>query len=321
MDTRYDMQMMVQVSKLYYLDRLTQQSIAKELGISRSYISMLLSEARYLGIVEINIKNPLSTNEDLAAEMKETFGVDNCYIIPTGVTAIKPLTKIVAAQGVLVAEKLIGNHSNIGIAWGTTCYEFMTAFTNNSGLSDVNVVPLIGGSYRVSSEYQLNEMVRMFAEKLMGTPSFIYAPAQAETSEEKATYMKSQYMKSIVEKWSNLDLAIISIGAPPEFYSNKETIDAVIMRQEYENSPDKSVGDISARQFNLQGRFLDCDYNNMIMGISESDLRKARNVLCIVAGNHKLLSIIGALKLNIITHFITDENTAAALLDLVEEKV
>ena len=63
MESRYDMQMMVHVSRMYYIEGLTQQSIAKELGISRSYISMILSEARELGIVEINIKNPLASNE------------------------------------------------------------------------------------------------------------------------------------------------------------------------------------------------------------------------------------------------------------------
>jgi len=316
METRYDMQMMVQVAKLYYLDGLTQQSIAKELGISRSYISMILSEARYLGIVDITIKNPLSTNDNLADALKKSFGIKHCYVIPTGVTAIKPLTKIVAAQGVLIAESLIESHSTVGVAWGMTCYEFMTAFSNESGLSDVNVVPLIGGSYRLSSEYQLNEMVRMFAEKLMGTPSFIYAPALADTVEEKAMYMNSQYMQSIVKKWSQLDLAVVSVGAPSEYYNSKEPFDPKTLRREYEKSKGKSVGDIGARRFNIQGEFLDNEYNNRIMGITEDDLRHAKNVLCIAAGNHKVLSIIGALKLNIITHFITDENTATALLEL-----
>lgn len=318
METRYDMQMMVQVAKLYYLDGLTQQNIAKQLGISRSYISMILSEARDLGIVEINIKNPLSNNDHMANEVKRLFDLQSCYVIPTGVTAITPLTKIVAAQGVVVAEELIDSHATIGVAWGMTCYEFMTAFTNSSGLSDVNVVPLIGGSHRLSSEYQLNEMVRMFSEKLNGTPSFIYAPALAETLEDKELYMKSQYMKSIIEKWSNLDLAVISVGAPSEFYSSKGQFDPVMMRHIYEESADKSVGDISARRFNIHGEFINNEYNDKIMGIDERNLRNTKNVLCIAAGNHKILSIIGALKLNVITHLITDENTATGILDLVK---
>lgn len=317
MESRYDMQMMVHVAKMYYMEGLTQQSIAKELGISRSYISMILSEARELGIVEINIKNPLASNEELSAGLSRAFGLTNCYVTPTVVTALTPLTKILAAQGAIVAEKLIENHSTVGVAWGMTCYEFMRAFSNNTGLYDVNVVPLIGGSHHLSSEYQLNEMVRLFAEKLKGTPSFIYAPALAESIEDKALHLKSQYMQSIVERWRKIDVAIVGVGSPPEYYSDKSQFDPVAMRESYEKDPDKTVGDIGARRFNIQGQFLKNDYNERIMGIDEEGLKSAKNVLSIAAGRHKVLSIIGALRLNIITHFVTDESTAKAILTMV----
>lgn len=317
MESRYDMQMMVHVSRMYYMEGLTQQAIAKELGISRSYISMILSEARELGIVEINIKNPLASNEVLARELSQAFGISNCYVTPTVVTALTPLTKILAAQAAIVAEKLIENHSTVGVAWGMTCYEFMKAFSENSGLFDVNVVPLIGGSHHLSSEYQLNEMVRLFAEKLRGTPSFIYAPALAESIEDKALHMKSQYMQSIAEKWRKIDVAVVGVGSPPEYYSDKSHFDPVALRRSYEDNPEKTVGDIGARRFNIQGQFLKNDYNERIMGIDEEGLKSAKNVLSIAAGHHKVLSIIGALRLNIITHFVTDETTAKTILSLV----
>ena len=317
MESRYDMQMMVHVARMYYIEGLTQQSIAKELGISRSYISMILSEARELGIVEINIKNPLASNEELASELSSAFGISNCYVTPTVVTALTPLTKILAAQAAIVAERLIENHSTVGVAWGMTCYEFMKAFPESTGLFDVNVVPLIGGSHHLASEYQLNEMVRLFAEKLKGTPSFIYAPALAESIEDKALHMKSQYMQSIAEKWRKIDVAIVGVGSPPEYYSDKSQFDPVALRKSYEDNPEKTVGDIGARRFNIQGSFLKNDYNERIMGIDEEALKSAKNVLSIAAGHHKVLSIIGALRLNIITHFVTDESTAKTILSLV----
>ena len=316
MESKYDMQMMVQAARMYYLEGLTQQSIAKELGISRSYVSMLLSEARELGIVNVKIKNPLANNAKLANALKDTFGTPNCFVIPTVVTAVLPLTKILAAQGVLAAEKLIESHSTVGIAWGLTCYEFMKAFSDNTNLSDVNVVPLIGGSHHLSSEFQLNEMVRFFAEKLKGMPSFIYAPALAESTEDKALHMKSQYMQSIIEKWRKIDVAIVGVGSPPEYYSEKSQFDPYARKAQYDEDPKKTVGDICARRFNIHGQFLDNEYNERIMGIAEESLRPAQKVLSIAGGHHKVLSIIGALRLNIITHFVTDENTAKAILNL-----
>ena len=54
---------MVNVARLYYEQNMTQNEIAKELGISRPLVSILLTEARACGIVTITINQV----EDLCA--------------------------------------------------------------------------------------------------------------------------------------------------------------------------------------------------------------------------------------------------------------
>ncbi len=316
MEPRYDIQIMVQVAQMYYCDDFTQEQIAKQIGISRSSISMILSEAREFGIVEIQVKNPQVNNDELSKKFKSVFGVAKCFVVPTSITNVKVLTKIVATQGAFIAEKELKSHITLGVAWGSTCYECMGAFRNISNLYDIKVVPLIGGTNRISSEYQLNEMVRILAEKVQGTPSFIYAPALAESIDDKEHYMKSIYMKEILKSWANLDIGIVSVGAPPEYYNSKTTFDPYMMKPEFEKHPERSVGDICARRFNIHGEFLNNDYNNRVMGIGEQDLRNAKEIICIASGNHKVLSILGALRTKTIGMFITDENTARNVLDI-----
>jgi len=317
MKARYDIQLMVQASKMYYLGGMTQEQIAKQLGISRSSVSMVLSEAKDFGIVEINIRDPKNNVQDVADKFIERFSLKGCLVISTAIEDIGLITKIVASQGADYAEDLLKSHTTIGIAWGTTCYEFMMSFTNRNKLCDINVVPLIGGTSRIASEYQLNEMVRMFAEKLYGTPSFIYAPAIAESIEDKELYMQSSSIKSIMEKWDNMDTAIVSAGAPPEFYDNRMVFD-LTQKQLYEQNETRAIGDICARRYNIKGKFIHNEYSARIMGIDEDKLRRVENVICIAAGKHKLLSIIGALRTNIINYFVTDENTARSVLELLD---
>jgi len=317
MKARYDIHLMVQVSKMYYIDGFTQEKISKQLGISRSAISMILSEAREFGIVQISIKDPKNNVEEVSAAFIERFGLKGCLVIPTGIDSQRLITKVVASQGAYFAEKVLKSHSTVGIAWGSTCYEFMMSFGNDSKLNDINVVPMIGGTSRISSEYQLNEMVRMFAEKLQGSPSFIYAPAIAESISDKELYMQSMSMKSIVDKWNMMDAAIVSAGAPPEFYSNKMIDDPEQMKPVYETNEDKVVGDICARRFNIQGKFLQNDYSARIMGISEEDLRRIEKVICIAAGRQKILSIIGAMRTKVIDYLVTDESTGRSVLSLL----
>jgi DNA-binding transcriptional regulator LsrR (DeoR family) len=315
-DAKYDIHIMVQVAQMYYMDGFTQEKIANQLGISRSSISMILSEARDFGIVDIRIKNPQTNNDELSEKMIQMFGISKCYVIPINAKLVRILTKIIATQGAFIAEKEIKSHSSLGVAWGTTCYECMMAFRNNTNLYDVHVVPLIGGTNRIASEYQLNEMVRIMAEKLQGMPSFIYAPALADTIEDKQLYMKSMPMQDIVQVWKSLDIALVSVGAPPEYYNSKQLFDPFDMKKTFEADPMRPVGDICARRFNINGEFLKNDYNQKIMGIDEEALKCAEKVICIASGNHKILSILGALRTDIIDVLITDENTAQSILEV-----
>lgn len=320
MKARYDIELMVQAAKMYYMEGLTQEKISKQLGISRSAISMVLSEAREFGIVQISIKDPKQNVDEVSEEFIKRFGLKGCLVIPTGIESQRLVTKIVASRGANFAEQVLKCHSTVGIAWGSTCYEFMLAFANESKLSDINVVPVIGGTSRISSEYQLNEMVRMFAEKLQGSPSFIYAPAIAESVHDKELYMQSMSMKSIVEKWNMMDAAIVSAGAPPTYYNNKTIDDPVEMKSTYEQNKSKAVGDIGARRFNIAGEFLQNDYNARIMGVDEDIMRSIENVICIAAGKQKVLSIIGALRTKVIDYFVTDESTARSVLALLNDE-
>lgn len=322
MESRYDDQMMVQVAQMYYIDGYNQDKIAKQFKLSRSSVSMILADARQYGIVKISIMNPKNYNQELSDEFVKKFGLANCFVIPTSISTIGILTKIVASHGASIAENELASNSIIGVAWGTTIYEFMLSFNNTNNLNDIEVVPLIGGTNHVSSEFQLNEMVRNLAGKLNGTPSFIYAPAYAESIVDRELYMQSQSMQNIASKWTNLDVAIVSVGSMPEYYENnllfdnKVLFDPFVIKTMFEQDEERAVGDICGRRFNIKGQFLNCDHNKKLIAIDEEDLKTVEKVVCIAAGNHKVLSIIGALRTKVIDILITDENTAKSVLEV-----
>lgn len=322
MESRYDEQLMVQIAQMYYIDGYNQDKIAKQFQLSRSSISMILADARQYGIVQISIVNPKNYNQELSKEFMTKFSLKSCYIIPTGISVINILTKIVASHGANIAEHGLTSNSIIGVAWGTTIYEFMLSFNNTNNLNDIEVVPLIGGTNHVSSEFQLNEMVRNLAGRLNGTPSFIYAPAYAESIEDKELYMQSQSMQNIASKWTNLDVAIVSVGSMPEYYENnllfdnKVLFDPFVIKTMFEQDEKRAVGDICGRRFNFKGQILNCEHNKKLIAIDEEDLKTVKKVVCIAAGNHKILSIIGALRTQLIDVLITDENTAKSVLEV-----
>lgn len=314
------LQNLAQIARMYYNEGYTQDEIARCFGISRSSVSMFLSEAKNRNVVQITIKNPSANNQEVAAQMERTFSLTKCVAIPTSTHgSSSKLLSIVAAQAAVFFSKIMRSHSSIGVLWGTTCYEFMQAFPQNTGLCDVSVVPLIGGSSFSLREFQLNEMVRMFAEKLCGTPLFIYSPFMVSTMEDKQRLTESFYMQAIIEKWANLDFAVVGIGSPPSLAAAALPHDPFASVSDVSTFPYQcAVGNIAARLYDIHGKFLDCDYNAKLIGIDERCLRNTGKVIAVATGVHKTSAIIGALRTGLINYFVTDEITARRVLNSLE---
>ena len=96
---------------------------------------------------------------------------------------------------------------------------------------------------------------------------------------DRALYMQSVYMQSIVEKWANIDFAVISAGAPPNYYENNMQVPLDRMIDMINENYGKPVGDICAFRINIKGEFVNNDYNSRIIGIGEEYLKKAGKVM------------------------------------------
>ena len=320
MDTITNIQRLVHVAKMYYYEGYTQEKIAKELSISRTAVSMLLTEARSVGIVNIQIKDPYANNEELANLLEEHFGLEKSIVVPTNINNEKLLLRIVASQAARFAAELMSSYTSIGVSWGSACYQFMKSFPENTDLCDISVVPLIGGSPLLAREFQLNESIRNYAEKLRGTPVYIYSPGIVDSLNDKKHIMETMYMRAITEKWKSLDFAVIGIGLPPESYKYEQPQSDMRSNADYiRQHPEIAIGDLCALWFNIKGDILDCDHNKKLIGIDEVGLRNTKKVLAIACGVNKTLSIIGALKTKLIHHFVTDEHTAKQVLKFAAE--
>lgn len=320
MDAKFDVALMVKVAQMYYNNNMKQEEIAKELQISRSLISMILTEAKDVGIVQINILDPQMNNDELSKQFESRFGLEKCIIVPTAVQDPNTLRKLVARRAVDVFNQELADQSNIGISWGRTCNEFIDHYTSVSAHKDISIVPLIGGSNQIAHYYQVNEMVRVFAEKVGGNPYFIYAPCLNSTVEEKLLFERSSNMQSILDKWANLDIVIAAVGSLPDFNSHER--ETYIGESEIFGILEKSeaVGDINARYFDKNGSFIENEYFDRMIGVSVDELRNARTTIGVAAGQEKVTAILGAMKTRIFNIFITDEQTAKSVLKAETQK-
>ncbi|MCC7186649.1 MAG: sugar-binding transcriptional regulator, partial [Acidobacteria bacterium] len=77
-----ELELMVRVASLYYLEDIIQEDIAHSLGISRAKVGRLLKKAQQDGIVEITVNMPSALYLSLETELVQRFGLKQALLAP-----------------------------------------------------------------------------------------------------------------------------------------------------------------------------------------------------------------------------------------------
>jgi deoxyribonucleoside regulator len=319
MSSRLDVQLVVKVAQMYYLDGLKQEEIAKQIGISRSLISMILSEAKERGIVEITVRDPFLNDDELSRRLNVHYPRTAFTVIPTSSRDATARRKLVAQRAADVLARSLKGEEVVGLAWGRTCLELVHAFRPVGEKLSLSVVPLIGGSSQTAPYFQINEMVRVLAERAGGTPFFIHAPALVSDREERDLHLGGSAMQPIRQRWKKMDVVVTGVGEMGGEHPDREAYLGETEVRRDVGQRDAS-GDICARYFDHRGRFIVDEYYDRVVGVPVEDLEAARTALCMASGVEKADAIVGALKTGVPTQLVMDEPTARAALELMADR-
>lgn len=113
----------VQAARLYYFQDQTMAAIGRDMGVSRSTVSRLITYARTSGLVEIKISTPHGQAPRIEREFSERYGVRaHVVTVPELVGDLERLEKVATFAGRLLAS-FFDSDMVMGIAWGTTLSE------------------------------------------------------------------------------------------------------------------------------------------------------------------------------------------------------
>ncbi len=154
------------VAKLHYEADLSQVEIARRLGVSAATVSRLLRRARDEGIVRIEIRD-VATPEDVNAALVARLGLKRAAVIEAPEAG--GLAALAAPVGALLKEAGLKAGSVLAIGWGRTLREVLLAGLPR--LPGIVTVAAMGGMQQPAPEFQINELVRLAAEQLGGTPA------------------------------------------------------------------------------------------------------------------------------------------------------
>ncbi len=304
--------LLYEVSKLYYEEKMTQEKVAKQMGLSRQRVQRFLDAARKEGIVQINLVNPMSSCRKLEEKLEQHFNLTKAIVIPCGIKTEEIIRKNIGRAAATYLEKSIHDDDIIGIGWGRTVYEIINYFNPNKKIP-ITAVPLIGGIGQISADFQVNELVKKFAEKAGGAFVPFYVPALVDTNEIVNVLFSDTNVGKVAKLWEKVNIAVIGIGGPlskdsyiPTSYYNGADID--LLKKE------ESVGDILSYFLCKNGKLCTSQLSKKVMGILPELLRKIKRVVAVAGSLRKKDAISSALNGKFIDVLVTDDNVAKSIL-------
>ncbi|WP_243299390.1 sugar-binding transcriptional regulator [Bacillus litorisediminis] len=306
---------LVKTANLYYIEGLTQEQIAKKVGVSRPIISKQLQKAKEYGIVEIFIKDESLHTVELEKQLSDRFNLKDAVVVPTASSSSELSKKAVGQAAAHYVSKKLKNVKKVGISWGTTLAQFVKEYPYERN-EKIKIVPLVGGMGSQEVDIHANQLAYELAKKMHGSCSYLYVPAVIESEELKDRLVNMTDVKDVLDEAKTVDIALVGIGNPYQENSILKAVGYLKEKDIEEFRKVGAVGDISSRFIDANGQPIHHKINEKVIGITLDELKKIKTVIGVVEGIGKKESILGALKGNYLDVLIIDEPTATAILNL-----
>ena len=308
------MKKLVTVAKMYYEDNMNQSEIAKIIGVSRPLVSILLSEAKELGIVEIKINSPFEMDNNIMRVLCKTYNIKGGSLI-NGVNSKSMTEKMIIKSSYDFIRKAASHGEYFGISWGNMIGDIVEFMENQDDnlMIDGNVCSLVGNSATASKNYHTDELCRAFGQATGCKPHFALAPAFYETNEDLKSVSKLDFFNKIQQSWEKVNFAIVNI-------ENHPSVPDLATASRFGKKIKDAVGHMVAYFYDKDGNIIENE-NDVVYRIPLDQLKKADIVMGICRCNITVDNLIGALKTGILTHIFVEQQIAqAVVLKLVEQE-
>ena len=299
----------IKIAKLYYYGNMSQEQIAKLMGISRPKVSRLLAAANQLNIVQVTVNDPVSHNEENAVKICKHFNMQKVIITPSGKNATEGKENVGRAASKYL-DSILSDNLKIGIAWGTTLNSFARAFRPKHQYPNVQIAQIVGAIYTESMNMDGRDLVTTIANKLNCHFSLFHAPLIVRNPILRDLLMEEPSVIDHFKLIENLDVAFVGIG----------TVDFALKARYIEQEEGDElvsmgiVGDMCGHQLISDGSSPDNLLKNRTLGISLEALHNIPTVVGLAVGNEKTAPALAAIKGGHINMLIIDEIAAISIM-------
>lgn len=301
------------VAAMYYLNEMTQNAIADELGLSRVKVYRLLKQARDEEVVQIFVNWPQRRDGELEAQLAAVFGLDEALVLQANPHAHVSSLEMLGQMGARFLEERLTAGATLAICLGRSTYEAIQAIRPNFRVH-VNVAQALGSMPSTLGELDSAALARQLAQKLGGDVHYLPAPFMAENADDAAVLRRQRVVDATLSRARAADIALLGIGTVTPTRSSFVRAGYVTESALAAYAEAGVVGDMAGRLFDVTGQERPQEVNARVIGLSLADLRAIPLAMAIAMGEEKTDAILGALRTGALNVLVTDDRTARMVL-------
>lgn len=302
----------VRAAWMYYEEGMTQEEIAKRLGISRVKVTRLNKQARELGIVKIKIQTPMAQFLKLEQGLRQKFNLVDVYVtIETGEG--EPLYRVLANAAASVLEQRLTPGLVIGMGFGQTT-SFLPDYFHPEKEIHCTFIVLTGGLPTTFQNQEYASPVERLARQAGSKFYYLNAPLIASEAGIKEAILSDPLIFDAIKLARRSDIALFSVGTASDSALLYQR--GIMDEHDFEEIRQRGgVGDALGHFYDELGRELPIKFNQRLIGLNLDELRTVPLRILVAGGSYKYHAITGALRGRIANILVTDAKTARWLIE------
>ena len=300
------------VARLYYLDGLGQNEVAKFAKVSQAKVSRLLALAKERGIVRITVADYDPRRRELEDQLCARLGLAQAIVIKSseGLEGAD-LRRAVGHFGAQAVDALIQPRDVVALAGGRTIHELVHHLPASHAKA-LTVVQAMGSVDSSVNAFDAQEVGRVMAQRLGGNFLSLNTPAFIPDKRTRDALLELEQVRRVHRQLDAARVALVGLGTlANSVFVERGTLDAGMIR-DLERAG--AVGELCGRFINAQGEECATAWRDRVISVQLGQLRQIPQVIGVVSGNDRSGAILAAIAGNLIKSLVIDELGAGALL-------
>lgn len=318
MELLEQVELMVRAASMYYMDNITQNAIAKQMGISRATVVRLLQRALEEGIVEIRVNTHPDLRLPLEQALREQFQLDHVHLVMDQSDESQQRGAVArAAADVLL--RLLRDDMVVAMGMGRNVGAICQHAQSVRKHDRVTFVSANGGLNASGKLINPNDTCRCLADRVGGEVVPLMAPAFTESSELQMTLLAHDQIQSALDVARRSDLAFVGVGDVHE-HSVDVLLGAIPVEDMRRLKQNKAVGDILGAFYDIDGNMIQDGILDRVIALSTDDLRRIPTVIAVASEPTKAAALLGGLRTGLLNGLITTIQNARSILSLAHQQ-